>query len=472
MSLLHCPDNDGKTIAATLAGWLVRLDASTIPGEAVTAARRALIDVAGVMHAGLDMPLARLVREEAIQESASGPASVPGTGLRFAPVVAARVNSTAAHVLDFDANFNRGMVFGPAVLFPALLALGEAENTDGSTVLNAFAIGTEVCRTLAESLSPRPYTKSRDSLFYLGWFNTGVLGPIGVAAACGWMMKLPAEQMRNAIAIAAVQACGLRIGVGSDMKPLMAARASETGLRAALLARRGVLAPADAMEGHRGFIQVVNGGKWTPDAFDALGSFQDAGPSFKLYPACSSVQAAAEALDAILQQSGIAGEQVETVTCEVTNHIASNLAFDDPQNVTQAQFSISYALGCILADGEFSYRHLTAEKLASPAIRSAMTKISMQATLDFDDEVLERASPEATRVIVRTSQGAVHDMRLNASTGKPVNPMSDEMLERKFLSNTRDRLGMPAAKALLARLNGIDQIGNLQDLFSRAGEPA
>lgn len=468
MNVPHRPGTNDRTVAATLAEWLVELHASAIPAGALTAARRSLIDVAGVMHAGMDMPIVRLVSDEAVLESAAGPASVPGTGLRFPAVAATRVNSTAAHALDFDANFNRGMVFGPAILFPALLALGEADKSDGRALLSAFAIGTEVCRVLAESLSPRPYTKSRDSLFYLGWFNTGVLGPIGVAAACAWMLKLSAEQARNAIAIAAVQACGLRIGVGSDMKPLLAARAAETGLRAALLARKGALAPGDAIEGYRGLVQVVNRGQWTPEAFASLGSFEDAGLSLKLYPACSSVQAAAEALETMLVRDGVSGDRVESVTCEVTPHIASNLTFDDPQNVTQAQFSISYALGCILADGEFSWRHLTAEKIGSAEIRRQMEKVRMEASLRFDNEVLERESPEATRVIVRLSDGSTREMRLNASTGKPVSPMSDALLERKFLANTVPGLGRTRAAALLEALKNIEDMPDVTLLFADA----
>lgn len=461
---MNAPHTHGavtRTVAVSLAGWLAGLDGGTIPEPALTAARRALIDVAGVMYAGIDMPLSRTAREEAVTESAPGPASIPGTGLRLPPAIAARVNAITAHVLDFDANFNRGMVFGPAILLPALLALGEAEGADGATLLQAFAIGTEVCRTLAESLSPRPYVKSSDSLFYLGWFNTSVLGPVGVAAAASWMMKLPAEQTRNAISIAAIQACGLRIGVGSDMKPLLAGRASETGLRAALLARKGVLAPEDAFEGHRGLIQVINQGQWTDEAFATLGAFEDAGPSLKLYPACSSVQAAAEALAGLLADHHLAADDIEAVVCEVTPHIASNLAFDDPGNVTEAQFSISFALGCILAEGDFSFRHLTAEYIASPVIRTQMEKVLMTNTLRFESEEDTRQFTEATRVVLHTKDGRRFERQCNASTGKPINPMGDTLLERKFMANTAPGLGSLQAGILFERLQHIDGLADL-----------
>ncbi|MBS7697335.1 MULTISPECIES: MmgE/PrpD family protein [unclassified Chelatococcus] len=459
------PHDQPVTVAQHVADWMAGLTAAGIPAAARATARRSLIDVVGVIHAGLGMPLARLVREEVLDEAAPGPSRIFGTRRRVAPIAAARANATAAHVLDFDANFNRGMVFGPAALFPALFALAESESASGERFLAAFAIGTEIVRTLAESLSDIPYRKDRDSLFYKGWFNTGVLGPVGVAGAAAWLLGLPREETAQALAIAAVQACGLRIGVGSDMKPLLCARASETGLRAALLARKGVQAPLDAFEGPRGFIRVINAGSWTDEAFAGLGSFQDAGASYKLYPACSSVQAAAEALVRILADHALSAQDVTAVRCEVTPHIAANLAFENPQNVTQAQFSLSYALGCILHRGDFVAADLNADDLVNPAIRAEMAKITMQSGLTFASEAEARDAAEATRITVTRRDGKQFCAQQNASTGKPINPISDALLDKKFFANMAEVLPVPLAKDLLGRIRALESLEDIRLLF-------
>ncbi|CAH1651046.1 MmgE/PrpD family protein [Hyphomicrobiales bacterium] len=459
------PHAESVAVAQHMADWMAGLSATAIPAVAKAAACRSVIDVVGVAHAGLGMPLARLVREEVLDEAAAGPSRVLGTMRRVAPIAAARANATAAHVLDFDANFNRGMVFGPAALFPALFALAESEGATGERFLAAFAIGTEIVRTLAESLSDIPYRKDRDSLFYKGWFNTGVLGPVGVAGATAWLMGLPREETAQALAIAAVQACGLRIGVGSDMKPLLCARASETGLRAALLARKGVQAPLDAFEGPRGFIRVINAGSWTDQAFAGLGSFQDAGASYKLYPACSSVQAAAEALMRVLAENAVSARDVAGVRCEVTPHIAANLAFEDPQNVTQAQFSLSYALGCILHRGDFVAADLNADDLVNPAIRAEMAKVTMQGGLSFASEAEARDAAEATRITVTMRDGRQFSAQQNASTGKPINPISDALLEKKFLANMAQVMPAPTAQDLLGRIRSLESLGDMRRLF-------
>lgn len=459
------------TIAQALGTFAAGLAFAQVPEAARSNARRAILDVVGVAYAGAGAPLAQSVRTQALENWREGPCSLIGAPARLVPVGAAYANAVAAHVLDFDANFNTGMVFAPAVLFPALLAAGEARGASGQTLLTAFTAGTEVACVLAAALSPEPYRKDRDSLFYRGWFNTAVLGPIAAAAAVARLLGLEAEATTRAVSIAAVQAGGLRIGVGSDMKPLLAARASETGLRAALLAEAGAQAPDNAIEGHRGLIATVNGGAWTPGAFARLGAFADPGTSFKLYPACSSVQAAAEALEALVAEEGLAWDDIARVRCEVTSHIAANLAFPRPQTVTQAQFSMPFALACLLVHGRFTADMLTDARLAEPALGDAMDRVEMAPANLFADEADAHAYPEATRVVVTLKDGRNLARQQDASTGKPVNPMSDALLDAKFLRNTMAALGAEGAERLRDTLRAVDQWGDVRTLLAGGNHP-
>ena len=455
---------DADTIARRLGVFAAGHPAAAIPAEARAAAVRALVDVVGVAFAGSAMPLARMVRAETLAEAKAGPAPVFGAGdLRLVAPAAARINAISAHTLDFDANFNVGMVFAPAVLYPPLLAQAAETGASGRALVEAFAVGAEVVRTLAEALSPAPYRKDRDSLFYKGWFNSAVLGPIGAAAAVARLIGLDAGRATHAIALAAVQAGGLRIAVGSDAKPVLCARAGETGLRAARLAAAGAEGPPDAFEGSRGFIEVINAGTWHEAPMARLGSFATAGISFKLYPACSSVQAAAEAMARLLA-GGIDRREVVRVRCEVTGHILRNLAFPLPANVTQAQFSMPFALACLLAEGRFTADMLTPERVADPALRTLMAKVEMAGADLFATEAEAREGTEATRVILTLADGRqVSDFQA-AATGKPQQPMPDALLDAKFRQNVAPYLPPAAAEALLARLRGVEA-ATVADLF-------
>ncbi|RAI45612.1 MmgE/PrpD family protein [Rhodoplanes roseus] len=457
----------GATVAQRLGAWTAGLRREDVSDVAWRSATRAIVDVVGDAFAGASAPLARTVRQQALADYAAGPASLIGVpGATLAPPAAAHVNAVAAHVLDFDANYNTGMVFAPAAMLPAALAAGEMVGASGDDLLTAFAAGSEIVCVLAAALSDAPYRKDRDSLFYRGWFNTAVLGPIGAAAAAARVLRLDARRTTEAIAIATVQAGGLRIAVGSDMKPYLTGRAAETGLRAALLAQGGAQAPHDAFEGFRGFIQVINGGAWSAEVFDRLGGFTDPGASFKLYPACSSIQAAAEALELLMARDAISVADVATVRCDVTQHIASNLAFPRPETVTQAQFSMPFALGCVLAYGSFTAEHLAPTSLTAPAVQAAMAKIEMHPATLFDDEAAAREGPEATRVTIVLRDGRSVSHLQVASTGKPVNPVTDERLDQKFVANAAPVLGQEGATRLLGLLRTLSDRRDLRGLFA------
>ncbi|NVO17571.1 MAG: MmgE/PrpD family protein [Rhodoplanes sp.] len=457
------------TVAQTLGAFVADTGHDDVPPSARAAARRAIVDGIGVGFAGANMPFARMTRDQALAEWRAGRSSLIGvSGVALVAPGAAHVNAVAAHVLDFDANFNVGMVFAPAVLLPAILAAAEEEDAPGADVVTAFAIGTEVVRVLAEALSESPYRKDKDSLFYRGWFNSAVLGPIGAAAACARILRLDSIRASQAIAIAAIQAGGLRIAVGSDMKPGLVGRAAETGVRAAVLAKAGAQAPADAVEGFRGLVQVVNGGQWNAAAFATLGHFADVGTSFKEYPACSSIQAAAEALEHLIDRHAIDRADIVEVRCDVTSHIASNLTFPRPDSVTQAQFSMPFAIACILLHGHFTADLLTEETVRDDAIRSVMGRVTMHKAALFDDDEVSRLATEATRVTLTLRDGRSISHLQAAATGKPTNPISDERLDRKFLRNVGPLLGDGGGRALLARLRGLDSAIRVRELFAEA----
>src|SRR5699024_9668364 len=64
----------------------------------------------------------------------------------------------------------------------------------------------------------------------------------------------------------AAAAAGLKVHFGSDAKPLQVGRAASEGVRAALLARAGATAAADALEGPQGFFAAYGRPRGQADA--------------------------------------------------------------------------------------------------------------------------------------------------------------------------------------------------------------
>ena len=93
-------------------------------------------------------------------------------------------------------------------------------------------------------------------LFDRGWHATSVIGVLGAAAAAGKLLRLDAQKMAFALALAASQASGLKGNFGTMGKPFHAGKAAESGVVAALLSASGFTACPDILDVKNGFCDV------------------------------------------------------------------------------------------------------------------------------------------------------------------------------------------------------------------------
>lgn len=451
------------TIASQLGEWVATLQLKNIPASVIWQAKRCLVDLLGVTLAGAAVDVARLTRAFTESAYAIGPCTlVGGSAVRLVPPGAAFANAVSAHALDFDDTSYAGIVHASAVVAPATIAAAEAANASGERFLAAFIAGLEVEMALGKALT--------DSLFYKGWFNTAVLGAIGAAAGAAKALGLGPEAAAGAIALAACQSASLRVCLGTPAKPYLAGRAAETGVHAAMFARAGLGAPARVFEEATGFISVLNDSRFDAKAIDDLGrvfSLETPGIAFKLYPVCSAAQAAAEAMARILAEQCLAGRRVAKVVCEVTHLVYTCLTYERPTTTAEAQFSMPFAIGCILAFGRLGVDMLTDKTLADPRLRSAMGKVEMRAASPTDEQLDSGPGrPEAARVTVFTTDGQTFSLYNGAATGMPNNPATDTALAEKFRRCTQAVLTSAHTEAWLERLWSVEALPSVTAMFA------
>ncbi|MFQ5935984.1 MAG: MmgE/PrpD family protein [Acidiferrobacterales bacterium] len=451
-----------KAVATVFGEWVAHFDLAQAPPTVIRAAKRCLIDVIGVWLAGTEATVARTARDFVIGERAPGNCTVLGTPSRVPATGAAFANAVAAHALDFDDTCYAGIVHGSAVVGPATLAACESVKASGRDFLSAFIAGVEVEYALG--------TMATDRLYHHGWFSTAVLGSVGAAAGAARAMGLDAEKTANAIALAACQTEGLRVSFGTEAKPYLAGQAAEKGVRAAIFSSNGLLAPALAFEEPRGFFPVLNDGACETGALQQLGKsyfLENPGVAFKRYPVCSAAQAAVEAVAQILTQEGINAQQVARVRCEVTPLVHVSLTYDQPASVSQAQFSMPFAIGCILAFGDLTVEHLSEGVLNDARLRLQMAKVEMRlSTVWKDDPDKLRECPEGARVSVVTADKRMFNKFRCAATGMPSNPMSDVDLARKFRECTKNVLPEGDAERWLARVELLEGFASAGELLA------
>lgn len=452
-------------LAQQLGSWAAALGADDIPAAACAAAKRCIVDVVGVTIAGAQTPVAVKARHIAVGQYPSGVCTVIGSKRRLSTLGAAYCNAIAAHCLDFDDTCFDGIAHGSAVVWPAVLAAGETAGVSGKAALAAFVAGSEVEYTLGRFFT--------DHLYMKGWWNTAVLGVIGAAVAAARVQGFDETLMTRTIENAACFAFGPRVLLGTELKPVAMGSVASNGIYAARLAKAGLCGPPEAFESPRGVIRLFNDGIKDDDSLKEFGSryrLLDPGVAFKRYPVCSAAQAATEALDQIIAEHGLNSRDIMEIVCEVPPLVMVSLVYPDPQTVTQSQFSMPFALGCVLTYGNLGVEHIREGVLDDPHLQRQMRKVSMVETASFpaSDYDPER-HPEAARVKVTTTSGKTFARFNGAGTGMPAKPMPDSQLDGKFISCAERMISPEKSRALLDRLRRIESLDRISGFFTSDG---
>jgi len=223
----------------TLGRFAAEFPTERIPADVQHLSARCMLDYLGTVLGAWDEPTVQIARAVAEEEGGAAQASLLGGGYSSA-LQAATVNGIAAHVLDFDDTHEPTILHGTSPVLSAALAAAEWVGASGADLLAAHAIGFEIAARVALAVNPEHYDQ--------GFHVTGTAGTFGAAAAAGRILGLDAEQMANALSVAAAQAAGLREMFGSMSKSLHAGKAAGNGLYAVLLARRGWVSASEGLE--------------------------------------------------------------------------------------------------------------------------------------------------------------------------------------------------------------------------------
>jgi 2-methylcitrate dehydratase PrpD len=346
-------------------------------------------------------------------------------------------------------------------MVPAVLAVAEVDDVSGADLLTAFVAGCEVEFAAGDAATPHLYEK--------GWWTTGVLGPIGAATAAARAMRLDSLQTGYAIGLAVAGAGGAKACFGTDGKPALCGRAAEAGVAAALMAREGCTGPRNAFEDVRGFANLLNDKIFMSGCFDHFGRqwrLLKPGVDFKRVPICLSAHAALDAVMDIMAEHSVAAADIESVTCNVGPVVTANLVYDDPTTPQQAQFSMPFAIGCMLVRGDVSLAELTQSVIEDPDVRAAMRRVKTVTTENWKaGSANAKRYPEGAHVTVVTRDGRTLEQVNGFARGTTARPLSDSEIVGKFMSCASASLGEQGARALLMKLQSLETVPSTRLLF-------
>jgi 2-methylcitrate dehydratase PrpD len=452
-----------------LARFAVETRPGDIPAEVIERIKLSVIDGLGVCLHGTTLPWTRMVYEVVQDEGGNSVASLWGTGRQTSLSNAVLFNSTAGHAFEMDDIHKESILHPNSLAVPVALALAEAHPTlSGRDIVTALALGYEVGLRIGNAATT--------SLFLNGFHPQGTSGAFVAAVTAGRLLGLDALQMQHALGIAGSMGAGLMAAQeGAMVKRLHAGRAAQSGLMAALLARRGFTGISDIVEaGYGGFLssfaRTPNVGRLMQGLGDkSLGDNWEAGKvGFKMYPNVTSIHAALDALRSIRVEGHVTAAQVEEIQVGCGHMTFVHTAWDyRPIGVTAAQMNMYYGLSVMALKGNVSAADYSADAIADPKIMAFMPRIKI--AVDPELESRGPAYRHAARVAVLTTDGRTFRREVLNRRGSPENAVTRQDVEAKFDANVSRLLGADAAnrlKSLAAQLEVLTSVKELIDVIA------
>jgi 2-methylcitrate dehydratase PrpD len=436
-----------KSASEKIASFVVDFDPAVIDPACRHTAARAVYDTLICALAGVNEPASALCLKYAQHHTAPRMATAWATGDRLSIEMAALVNGTTGHALDFD-DVSSPLRGHPTVaIIPALLALGESIGARGRSVVDAYIVGFEVTLRLARAMVDDHYAK--------GWHSTASVASFGATAACAYLLKLTHTQIVHALGMTVSQVAGTRQNFGTMSKPLQAGQANAIALRAVSLAELGFDASAQAMDGKQGYTALYADGIDIHNELDRLGclplELERSGIEIKKYPLCYATHRTIDGLLDILKEHPLSLADIDYVDIQTNYRATVPLIYSHPKTGLEGKFSMQYAVTAALLDGEVLLSSFDDAAVQRPLVQSFLSKV----------RVTEGAPPLFPRWVnidIRLSDGRHIHKRVERLRGSTQHPLSDEALIEKGKDCCAYGGGRVSATALAESCFALDQL--------------
>jgi 2-methylcitrate dehydratase PrpD len=353
--------------------------------------------------------------------SGAATSSVIGRSERLDAMGASFLNAVSANLLDFDDTHMETIIHPAAPVAAPVLALAQARGFSGRAVLTAFILGVEIECRVGNAVSPHHYAR--------GWHITSTCGVFGAAVACAKLLELPAEQISNAIGIAASQSAGIVENLPSTAKNVSVGNAARNGLFAALLAAEGYSASPRAIEGPLGWARAMGDEPDMARLTGGLGkTWEIAKNTYKPYPAGIVFHAVIDACFRLREKLNRRIDAIESITVQGSTLL---LARGDRvvRNERDARVSIHHCAAIALLLGTAGVPEFEGAAVFRPDILTLRQKVKA---------ALDASLPDgAARVTVRLDSGETFEEIVMDAKGSLADPLSDRDIEAKLRDSAR-----------------------------------
>jgi len=288
-------------------------------------------------------------------------------------------------------------------------------------------------------------------------------GTYGAAAAAARLLGLDRERTRHALGIA--EAHCLHPSRAKQFTTMMMTKEAAgwgamTGITAALLAQAGFEGPDT----------IFDLDDFNVEPLATLGrEWEVMRLYFKIYSSCRFTHAPLDGVVELMREHGLKAADISDVTIGVAFH-AATMINRRPANIWQAQFSIPFVIGALLAEGAVTPAQMNERRLEDAAILAQADKVTLVGDAEVD---ALRPGMVPARVRLTTTDGRSFETYIAHPGGGPEKPHGATVLRDKFLTLTGAALGADRAEELVRCLDNLEEIGDAGEITARfAGPPA
>jgi 2-methylcitrate dehydratase PrpD len=443
-----------RRLSAYIAGAL----GQALPPPVMEKARQHILDTFAAMISGTRLHPGELAIAYVAKLGGTRQASVVGTRLLTSPVNAALGNGMLAHADETDDSHAPSRNHPGCAVIPAALSAAESVGSSGEQLIRAVVLGYDVAARVNYAVGADAVALASRSTHSLG-------GTFGAGAAAGALLRLDARQVRHLLSFCAQQASGVGCHVRDPDHVEKAfdfgGMPARNGVTAATMVAAGMTGVDDVFSGERNFFEAYAPQPNPQHLSEGLGQrFEILGTNIKKWPVGSPVQAALDAVTALVESDGIGPHDVESIEVHLPGRSARTV-----DNAPMPSLNVQHLMALLLIDGTLSFDAIHDKKrMHDFRILELRRKIALMSS-----EELAQALPRRQAIVtVKTQDGRVLSKRTVAVRGTADNPMTKAEVEAKALDLIANVLGPRRGRAMLrttANLETVPDVTMLRRLW-------
>src|SRR6185503_12996195 len=387
-------------------------------------------------------------------------ATVIGSRIVTSAQHAALANGMLGHADETDDSHAPSLCHPGCAIVPAALAMAEREESNGTALLRAVALGYDIGTRINMAL--------HDYDFRDAGHSSHSFGPsFGAAAAAGALAGVNANQARWLLSYAAQQCSGISCWMRDEEHIEKAfdfgGMPARNGLVSATMIAAGFTGVDDVFSGERNFFIAYDetrriGKSPEPQRLtQGLGStFEIMNTNIKRWSVGSPIQAPLDSLLDLIRAHGIKAGDVEKLTVRVAKQGANTT-----DNRTMPDICMQHMCAVMLIDGivTFISSH-DEERMKHPKVVELKRRIEL-----FGDDELTRVIPSRQGIVeLKLKDGRNLRHHTKAVRGTAQNPMARAEVDEKAYHLLAPILGKARARKLCDAVWSLDRLSNMRKL--------